>query len=324
MRRRNFISLLGGAAAWPLAARAQQTALPVVGWIGTTAESDVNRLRAFRQGLGEAGYVEGRNVVIDYRGTGSVPSRRTEIVADLVRHRVSAIVAVSPTAVAAKAATSTIPIVFWGSPDPVQVGLVTSLGRPGGNVTGVIDMGTEIGGKQVSLMHELLPSASRYALLLNPTNLVFSGPLAKEMQSAAAGVGAQIDVVTASTIAEIDSAFAKLAENRTDALFISPSVLFTDRRVQLVTLTIRHVLPAIYIIRSFAEAGGLMSYGPREADQHQKVGLYVARILKGEKPADLPVLRPTNFELVINAGTARALGITVPAQLLALADEVIE
>jgi ABC-type uncharacterized transport system substrate-binding protein len=324
MRRREFIILFGGAAAWPVAARGQQAAVLVVGWIGSSLEADADRLRAFRQGLAEAGYIEGRNVAIEYRGTGGAPGRRAEVVADLLRRQVSVIVAVAPAAVAAKAATSTTPIVFWGSPDPVQVGLVASLGRPGGNVTGVDDMGTEIGGKQVSLMHELLPSATRYALLLNPNNLIFGGPLAKEMQSAAAGLGSQLDVLTATTIGEIDSAFAKLAEKQTDALFISPSIFFTNRRVQLATSATRRVIPAIYIGRSFPEAGGLMSYGPRDADQHRQVGLYVARILKGEKPADLPVLRPTKFELVINASTARALGITVPPTLLAIADEVIE
>jgi putative ABC transport system substrate-binding protein len=325
MKRREFITLLSGAAAaWPLAARAQQQAMPVVGYVGSTPEADAPRLRAFRQGLGEAGYVEGRNVAIEYRGTGNVRGRGAELAADLVRRQASVIVGVAPSAAGAKAATSTIPIVFWGSPDPVQVGLVASLNRPGGNVTGVIDMGTEIGGKQVSLMHQLLPAATRYALLLNPNGLVFGGPLTKEMQSVAAGLGGQIDVLTASTIGEIDSTFASLAEKRTEALFISPSVFFTDRLVQLATLASRHALPAIYVNRAFPEVGGLMSYGSSEADMHRQVGLYVGRILKGEKPAELPVLRPTKFELVINAGTAKALGLTVPSNLLATADQVIE
>jgi putative ABC transport system substrate-binding protein len=325
VRRREFITLLGGAAAaWPLAARAQQSALPVVGYIGSTAEMDAPRLRAFRQGLDEAGYVEGRNVAVDYRGTGNIGGRGAELAAELVRRQVSVIVGVAPSAAGAKAATSTIPIVFWGSPDPVQVGLVASLNRPGGNVTGVIDMGTEIGGKQLALMHELLPAATRFALLLNPTGLVFGGPLAKEMQSVAAGLGCKLDVLTASTIGEVDSTFASLVEKRTEALFISPGVFFTNRLVQFATLASRYAIPTIYVNRAFAEVGGLMSYGSSEAEMHRQVGLYVGRILKGEKPADLPVLRPSKFELVINAGTAKALGLTVPSSLLATADEVIE
>jgi putative ABC transport system substrate-binding protein len=272
----------------------------------------------------EAGYVEGRNVAIEYRGNENGSSRGAELAAGLARRQVSVIVGTPPSAVGAKAATSTIPIVFWGAPDPVQAGLVASLNRPGGNVTGVINMGTEIGGKQLALMHEFLPAATRYALLLNPTNVVFRSPLAKEMQSVAAGLGRQVDILTASTIREIDGAFASSAENRTDALFISPSVLFSNRVVQFATLASRHAIPAIYDSRAFPEVGGLMSYGSSEADMHRQVGLYVGRILKGEKPAELPVLRPTKFELVINAGTAKAIGLTVPPTLLAIADEVIE
>jgi putative ABC transport system substrate-binding protein len=325
MRRRDFISLLGGAAAaWPLTARAQRAVMPVVGYVGTTPEADAVRLRAFRQGLGEAGYVEGRNVAIEYRGTGNVQGRGAELAADLVRRQVSVIVGTPPTAAGAKAATSAIPIVFWGAPDPVQAGLVASLNRPGGNVTGVINMGTEIGGKQLALMHEFVPAATRYALLLQPNNLVFRSPLAKEMQSAAAGLGCQLDVLTASTIGEIDSAFASFVEKRTDALFISPSVFFANRLVQFATLASRHAIPAIYVDRSFPVVGGLMSYGSSEADMLRQAGLYVGRTLKGEKPADLPVLRPTKLELVINAGTAKSIGLTVPPNLLAIADEVIE
>jgi putative ABC transport system substrate-binding protein len=226
--------------------------------------------------------------------------------------------------VAAKALTSTIPIVFWGAPDPVQVGLVTSLNRPGGNVTGVISMGTEIGGKWLSLMHELLPKVTRYALFLNPTNLVAGGPLEKEMRSAAAGLGVQVEIVNASSVPEIDSAFAGFAERRIEGLFVSPGVFFTNRRVQLTTLSARYAIPTMYNNRAYPEVGGLISHGADEPELHRQVGGYAGRILRGEKPADLPVLRPTKFELVINAGTAKALGITVPPVLLAIADEVIE
>jgi putative ABC transport system substrate-binding protein len=323
MNRRDLVTLIGGAAAWPVAARAQQGAMPVIGYLGSTAEADVNRLRAFRQGLGEAGFVEGRNVTTDYRETGT-PGAQAAAVADLARPPVSIIVAVAPAAAAAKAATSAIPILFWGAPDPVQVGLVASLNRPGANVTGVISMSTEIGSKQLSLMHELLPSAVRYALLEYPNGLVIGGPLAEEMRSGAAGLGGQIEVLTAGTVAEIDSAFASLAQKRTEALFIAPSVFLANRRVQLVTLARRHAIPTMYVNRESVEIGGLMSYGAREADMHRQVGVYAGRILKGEQPADLPVLRPTKFELVINLGTARALGVTVPPTLLAIADEVIE
>jgi putative ABC transport system substrate-binding protein len=327
MRRREFITLLGGAAAaWPLAAHAQSSRLPAVGYIGSNAEAEVekSRLRSFRQGLGEAGFVEGRNVAIEYRWTENDPGRLRALAADLVQRQMNVIIGTPPSAAAAKAVTATIPIVFWGSPDPVQVGLVASLNRPGANVTGVIDMGTEIGGKQVSLMHELLPPAVRYALLLSPNGFVIGGPLPKEMQSVAAGLGSAIELVKAGTVDEITGAFASLVEKRTEGLFVSPSVLYGNRRVQLSTLAARYAIPTIYFDRSFVEVGGLMSYGTDSAEIHRQVGVYAGRILKGEKPADLPVLRPTKFELVINLGTARTLGITVPPVLLAIADEVIE
>jgi putative ABC transport system substrate-binding protein len=324
VKRREFITLVGGATAWPLVARAQQLAIPVIGYIGSLAEADVNRLRWFRQGLGEAGFVEGRNVTIEYRWTQSAPGRSQELVADLVRRQVSVIIGVSPSAAVAKAATNTIPIVFWGSPDPVQVGLVASLNRPGGNVTGVIDMGTELGGKRISLMHELLPSAVRYALLVSPNGLIIGGPLEKEMQSVANALGAQIEILTPGTIDEIDRAFAALAEKRTEALFVSPGVFYANRRVQFATLAARYAIPTLYGSRTHVEVGGLMSYSANEAEMHRQVGLYAGRILRGEKPADLPVLRPTKFELVINLGTAKALGLAVPPTLLSTADEVIE
>jgi putative ABC transport system substrate-binding protein len=263
-------------------------------------------------------------VAIEYRWADNQPSRWPEFAADLVRRQVSVIVGVAPMAAAAKAATTTIPIVFNGAPDPVQIGLVAGLGRPGGNLTGVTSMGTEIGGKQLSLMHELLPSAARYALLLNPTNLVFGGPMANEMQSGAAALGRQLDLLAAGTIREVDSAFASLAEKRTEALFVSPSLFFASRRVQFATLATRYAIPAIYGSREYAEVGGLMSYGTSAADDERQTGVYVGRILKGEKPANLPVLRATKFELIINLQTARTLGITVPPGLIAAADEVIE
>ena len=322
MRRRDFITLIGSAATWPIAAHAQ--AMPVIGYIGSTPEADVSRLRAFRQGLGEAGFVEGRNVTIEYRWNEATPARWPELAADLIGRRVSVIIAVAPVAAVAKAATSTIPIVFWGAPDAVQVGLVASLNRPGANVTGVTNMGTEIGGKRLGLMHEMLPSAMRYALVISPNGLVLGGPLATEMTSAAEALGGHLDTLTAGTIGEIDGVFASIAERRTEALFVAPSVFFTNRRVQFATLATRHGIPALYTSREFVEAGGLISYGTNEAETHRQLGLYAGRILKGEKPAELPVVRASKFELVINLGTAKTLGLTVPPSLLAIADEVIE
>jgi putative ABC transport system substrate-binding protein len=324
MKRREFITLIGGAAAWPHAVRAQQAAMPVIGYLGqTSAQAEANRLLAFRQGLSDMGYVEGRNVTIEYRWA-DTPSRNRELVADLVRQQVSVIVAIAPAAAVAKAATTTIPIVFWGAPDAVQTGWVASLNRPGGNLTGITDMGTEIGGKQLGFMHDLLPLAVRYALLVNPNGLIIGGPLEKEMQSAAASLGGQVEVLTAGTIGDIDRAFASLAEKRTECLFVAPGVFFANRRVQLATLATRHAVPTIYASRDFVEVGGLMSYGSVTGVTIRQVGVYVGRILKGEKPADLPVLRASKFELVINLQTARTLGITVPPGLLAIADEVIE
>jgi putative ABC transport system substrate-binding protein len=325
MRRRDFITLLGGAgAAWPLAVHAQQAGMPVIGYLGSIAETDVNRLRAFRQGLGEAGFTEGRNVTIEYRETVGAAPRVPELVADLIRRQVRVIVTTAPVAIRVKAVTGTIPIVFFGVVDPVQAGLVANLNRPGANITGVISMGAEIGGKQLSLMHELLPSAVRYSLLVNPNGLVTRGPFEKEMQSAAGGLGGQMEVLRAGTIGEIDNAFAGLAQRRAEALFVAPGVFFTYRRVQFATVATRYAIPTIYCLRDFVEVGGLMSYGASETDIHRQLGLYAGRILDGEKPADLPVLRPTKFELVINLGTAKALGLAIPPTLLATADEVIE
>jgi putative ABC transport system substrate-binding protein len=324
MNRRDIIALLGGAAAWPVAARAQQ--MPVIGYIGqSSAEGYASRLRGFRLGLGDTGYSEGRNLEIEYRWAGDDNRKYPELVADLVRRQVSVLVADPPlAAVAAKAATATIPIVFRLAPDPVQIGLVNSLNKPGGNATGVTSMGTEIGGKQLSLAHQLLPSAERLALLLNPTNLVFGGPLAKEMQLAATALGSGMEVFSASTIPEIDSAFSSIAAKKIETLFVSPSILFSNRRVQFATLATRYAVPTVYSNRDFVEVGGLMSYGASSEEMDRQTGVYVGRILKGAKPTDLPVARASKFELVINMQTARTLGLTVPPNLLAIADEVIE
>jgi putative ABC transport system substrate-binding protein len=327
MRRREFITLFGSATvALPLTAHAQQPTMPVIGYLyGGSPEASANFVAAFRKGLSEAGYVEGQNVAIEYLWTHNDNDRLPELAADLVRRRVAVIVTPNfvAAALAAKAATTTIPIVFGGGFDPVQAGLVASLNRPGGNVTGVSFMTVETGGKRVGLLHELLPGAARFAILVNPTN-PNAEPNVTEARAAASVIGRQIEVLTASTNRDIDTAFASLVQKRADALLVSPEPLLTARRVQLVTLAARHAVPAIYPIREFAEIGGLMSYGPNIANQYRQVGVYCGRILKGEKPTDLPILRPTKFEFVINLQTARTLGIEIPTTLLARADEVIE
>ena len=326
MRRREFITLIGGAtAAWPFAARAQQPAMPVIGYLdGGSLGTSAHVIAAIRKGLSETGYVEGSNVAIEYRWAEGNYDRLPAMAAEVAHRQVAVIVAMgTPAAFAAKAATSTVPIVFGGGIDPVQAGLVASLNRPGGNVTGVTSMNAEIETKRLGLLHDLLPQATRFAVLVNPDN-----PLAeidiKDAQATAATIGGQIEILTARTNREIDDAFASLVQQRADALLIGPDVFFTNRRVQLATLAVRHGVPAIYSFREFAEAGGLMSYGTSNTDRDRQVGVYAGRILKGEKPADLPILRPTKFEFVINLQTARTLGLTVPAALLARADEVIE
>jgi putative ABC transport system substrate-binding protein len=326
MKRRKFITLLGGAAAWPLAARAQQPAMPVIGFLHPgSPEAEANNLALFRQGLSETGYAEGRNIAIEYRWGRNDNGRLPEMATDLVRRRVTLIAAPgsSGAALAAKVATSTIPIVFSTGDDPVEIGLVASLNRPDGNITGFTSMNVELMGKRLGLLHELLPGAERYAVLFNP-NLSSSKSLIAIMRPAASAIGRQVETFEAATPRDIETAFARMVQKRTDALLVSSGAPFIDRRVQLSTLATYHKLPAIYTARSYAEAGGLMSYGSPGEEQFRQAGIYTGRVLKGEKPADLPVIRATKFEFIINLQTARVLSVDVPATLLARADEVIE
>jgi putative ABC transport system substrate-binding protein len=328
MRRRDFISLLGGAAAWPIAATAQQAAMPIIGFLNSaTPETNVRNVAAFLKGLGEAGYVEGRNVAIEYRWANNDYDRLPELAADLVRRRVSVLVAPGnlQSALAAEAATTTIPIVFQTGADPVNVGLVASLNRPGGNVTGIGSMNLELDAKRLGLLHELLPQAARFAILLNPNQpKVTTDVQIKEVQTAAAGLNRQIEILYASSVVEIDMAFAAIAQTRAGAVSVPTSALFIPLRAQFAAIAARHAVPTIYWDRAFVEAGGLMSYGTDGADQFRQTGIYAGRVLKGERPADMPVMRATKFELMINLKSAKALGLTVPDTLLALADEVIE
>jgi putative tryptophan/tyrosine transport system substrate-binding protein len=322
--RRAFIAALGGAAAWPVVARAQQTAMPVIGFLDAgSAAARTQQVAAFRKGLAEAGYQEGQNVALEFRWAEGQYARFGELAADLVRRRVSVIVTPgSGTAAhAAKAATSTIPIVFGAAGDPVQEGLVASLSRPGGNATGVNFFTVEVVAKRMQLLRELVPAAKRIAVLVNPTDP--EGYQTLRDLHAAAGEE-QFLVREVATGREIDAAFANMAGEKTDALFVGPGTFFNTRRVQLAVLAARYVLPATYPVRAYPEAGGLMSYGADILDAVRQVGVYTARILKGAKPADLPVLQSTKFELVINLNTARALGIEVPSTVLGGADEVIE
>jgi putative ABC transport system substrate-binding protein len=326
VRRREFITVLGSAAAWPLAARAQQPATPVVGFLSTAAPGAyATRLRAFHRGLKEAGYVEGQNVEIEYRWADGQNDRLSVLAADLVRRQVAVIVAAGggPSAVAAKAATATIPIVFGVAFDPVDVGLVASLNRPGGNATGVTTLNVELGPKRLELLRELVPTATSMALLVNPTSL-YAETLSEGLQAAARTLGLPLHVLRASTERDFDAVFATLAQLRAGALVISADIFFLTRSEQLAALTVRHQVPAIFQYRPFAAAGGLMSYGSDETEYYRLVGIYAGRVLKGEKPGDLPVQQATKVELIINLKTAKALGIDVPPTLLARADEVIE
>lgn len=326
MRRRDFITLLGGASAvWPLAARSQQ-AMPIVGYLSAiTPEASSNRVGPFRQGLSETGYIKSQNVAVEYRWANNDYSRLPELAADLV-HRQVAVIAVpgsAPAALAAKNATSTIPIVFGFAGDPVEMGIVSSVSRPGGNITGISSTAGELVNKRLELLHDLLPRAERFAMLVNPTN-PSTQLYINEVRAAAATTGWQIDTIAAGSSREINAAFMELALRRPDALVVSSDALFTARRLQIATLATRHGIPAIYGNREFAEVGGLMTYGSSFTDVIRQVGVYTGRILKGAQPGDLPVLQPTKFELVINVQTATALGIDVPPTLLARAEEVIE
>jgi len=325
MRRREFIAGLGSAAAWPVVARAQQAAVPVIGFIHPeTPDLAEYLVRAFRQGLNETGYVEGRNVAIDYRWAQSQNDRLPALTADLVRRRATVIVTSSTLGVsAAKAATTTIPVAFYTGGDPVALGFVASLSRPGGNLTGVTGLNGELGPKRLELLHELLPAVSTIPVLVD-RNGRSAGALPSEIQEAARTLGVQLQVLHASTERDFDSVFATLSQLRAGALLISASLFFNVRGKQLGTLTVRHAVPAIYQFREFAAAGGLMSYGSSITDSYRQVGIYTGRILKGEKPADLPVQQSTKVELIINMKTAKALGITFPLTLLGRADEVIE
>jgi putative ABC transport system substrate-binding protein len=325
MRRREFVGLVGGAAAWPLAVRAQQRPMPVIGLLNPeTRDAAAYLVRAFRQGLSESGFVEGRNVVVEYRWAEGQYDRLRTLAADLVRRNTTVIVTTGVQAgLAAKAATETIPVVFYTGAEPVAAGLVVSLNRPGGNLTGVSGLNAELGPKRLELLRELVPAATTVAVLIDPAG-TSAGAVPSELQAAARILGVQLHVLHASTERDFDKVFADLARLRASALLISASLFFNTRSAQLATLTVRHALPAIYQFREFAAAGGLMSYGSNITDSHRLVGTYAGRILKGDKPADLPVQQSAKVELIINMKTAKALGLTFPITLLGRADEVIE
>jgi putative ABC transport system substrate-binding protein len=326
VKRRDFITLLGGAAAWPLAARAQQAAMPVIGFLNAgTARTYAKRVAAFRKGLGVTGFVEGQNVEIEFRWAEGRDDRLAELAADLVRRRVAVIATPVSTqaALAAKAATTAIPIVFATGGDPIAMGLVKSLNRPGGNATGISILNVELTGKRLSLLRELAPSAIHFAAISDPASAM-AEPFAKNARASAAALGLNVDVLQAATDGEIAEAFARISKEAGGALLVNSSESYFIRRALIVTLAARHALPAIYMSREYSDVGGLMSYGPDIDYTCEQTGIYVGRILKGEKPTELPVAQSTKFEFVVNLTTSKALGIDIPASLLALADEVIE
>ena len=326
MRRRKFITLLGSAAAWPLAARAQLSAMPVVGYLGSTSpEMSAKRLAAFRKGLHDAGFEEGRNVTIEFRWADGREERMPELVADLIRRGVAVIVAPASTAgaLAAKAATRTIPIVFATGSDPIALGIVTSLNHPGGNVTGVTIFGVELTAKRLGLLRELTPQAARFVALVNPRSVMADG-IVKNVEASAPIFGLPVEILHASTDRELVAALSGLSQRAGAVLLVTVDGFFFNRRALIVTLAARHALPTVYYSREFAEVGGLISYGSNVENVLELTGIYTGRILNGEKPADLPVAQPTKFELVVNLVTAKALGFDIPPTLLALADEVIE
>jgi ABC-type uncharacterized transport system substrate-binding protein len=328
MKRREFITLLGGAAAvWPLAARAQQPAMPVIGFINAgTAEGGVRNAAAFRKGLSETGYVEGQNVAVEWHWLEGNYDRLSALMADLVQRRVTVITTpgITSAALTAKTATATIPIVFGIGQDPVKLGLVASLARPGGNATGINFFTQDLTAKRLGLLHELVPNAARIAALVNPASAVPAEAILRDVQEAARVIGLQVIALNASTIRKIDAAFAAIARERAKAVFVAGDGFFFSRRVQLAMLAVRYAVPAIYSLREYPEAGGFMSYGTSFPDVYRHIGVYAGRIIKGEKPADLPVQQSTKFEFVINVQAASLLGLDIPPTLLARADEVIE
>jgi putative ABC transport system substrate-binding protein len=327
MKRRDFITLLGGATAWPIAAWSQQAKMPVIGLLRPgTPEPVAQFLAAFRQGLKETGYVEGQNLAIEYRWSETRDDKLPELAADLVGRHVALIVSPGSTTatLAAKAATKTIPIVFMSGVDPVKAGLVNSFNRPDGNLTGIYQLASDLTAKKLGMLRELMPTAATVAVLLNPKNPVVAETTTQEAQAAAHSLGLRLQTIPASSIPEIDAAFATLARQHVDSLLVGNDAFFTSRRVQLATLPARHGIPTMYSLREYVEVGGLMSYGHQSSSAWHQAGVYAGRLLKGEQPADLPIMQSTKFEFVINLTTAKALGLTVPPGLLAITDEVIE